>query len=108
MISQLNQAARAATARAAVKWTLVHGLPPGATDGHLLAIIPAETGGRPIAIGCGTTELEACNALLADLTERLRGLLSIRRMVKVWRTRLRAEAGELRAEKSAAFLASRR
>ena len=64
--------------------------------------------GRPVATGFGLSQLTACNALLADLTERCRGLLAIRRMSKVWRDQLRADAGEARAEKAREFLMSRK
>lgn len=73
----------------------------------MLSVVECATG-RPVATGFGLSELTACNALLADLTERCRGMLAIRRMSKTWRDQLRVDAGEARAEKSREFLASRK
>lgn len=105
--TSLNQAARAATERAMSKWKLVHGTHPDSREVILLSVVECATG-RPVALGCGSNELLACNALLADLTERCRGLLAIRRMAKTWQEKLRLEAGEARAEKSEAFFRDRK
>ena len=104
MITELNQAAREATERAVTKWMLVHGTHPDSRAVVMLSVVECATG-HPVAIGCGENELIACNAMLGDLTERCRGLLGIRRMAKVWRKKLRGDAGEVRAEKSKAFFA---
>lgn len=73
----------------------------------MLSVVECATG-RPVATGFGLSELTACNALLADLTERCRGMLGIRRMSKVWREQLRADAGEAREEKTREFFARRK
>jgi hypothetical protein len=105
-VASANAGARAATERAITKWMLVHGNHPDHRNIIMLSVVECATG-RPVATGFGLSELTACNALLADLTERCRGLMGIRRMSKVWREQLRVEAGEARAEKSREFLASR-
>lgn len=106
-VASANAGARAATERAITKWMLVHGTHPDHRNIIMLSVMECATG-RPVATGFGLSELTACNALLADLTERCRGLLGIRRMSKVWRDQLRAEAGEIRAEKTREFFASRK
>ena len=106
-VASANTGARAATERAVTKWMLVHGHHPDRRDIIMLSVVECATG-RPVATGFGLSQLTACNALLADLTERCRGMLAIRRMSKVWRDQLRVEAGEARAEKSREFLASRK
>lgn len=104
-VAAANAGARAATERAITRWMLVHGHHPDHRNIIMLSVVECATG-RPVATGFGLSQLTACNALLADLTERCRGLLGIRRMSKVWREQLRLEAGEARAEKSREFLAS--
>ena len=104
MITELNRAAREATERAVTKWMLVHGTHPDSRAVVMLSVVECGTG-RAVATGCGENELIACNALLGDLTERCRGLIGVRRMAKVWRGKLRGDAGEIRAEKSKAFFA---
>jgi hypothetical protein len=106
-VAAANAGARAATERAITKWMLVHGTHPDRQNIIMLSVAECATG-RPVATGFGLSELTACNALLADLTERCRGLLAIRRMSKVWRDQLRHEAGELRADKTHEFFASRK
>lgn len=106
-VASSNTGARAATERAVTKWMLVHGHHPDRRDIIMLSVVECATG-RPVATGFGLSQLTACNALLADLTERCRGMLAIRRMSKVWRDQLRVEAGEARAERSREFLASRK
>jgi hypothetical protein len=85
----------------------VHAKHPDRSDIIMISVVECATG-RPVATGFGLSELTACNALLTDLTERCRGLLAIRRMSKIWRDQMRLDAGELRAEKSAEFLARRK
>lgn len=106
-VASANAGARAATERAVTKWMLVHSQHPDRRDIIMLSVVECATG-RPVATGFGLSQLIACNALLADLTERCHGMLAIRRMSKVWRDQLRADAGEARAEKSREFLASRK
>ncbi len=106
-VAAANAGARAATERAITKWMLLHGTHPDRRNIIMLSVVECATG-RPVATGFGLSELTACNALLADLTERCRGMLGIRRMSKVWREQLRAEAGDLRAEKSRQFIQSRK
>lgn len=106
-VASANAGARAATERAVTKWMLVHGHHPDRRDIIMLSIVECATG-KPVATGFGLSELTACNALLADLTERCRGLLGIRRMSKAWRDQLRADAGELRAEKTREFFANQK
>jgi hypothetical protein len=86
---------------------LVHGHHPDHRNIIMLSVVECATG-RPVATGFGLSQLTACNALLADLTERCRGLLGIRRMSKVWREQLRADAGEARAEKTREFFEFKR
>jgi len=107
MISAYNAGARAATERAITKWMLVHGHHPDDRSIIMLSIVECATG-RPVATGFGESDLTACNALLADLTERCRGLLGIRRMTKVWRGQLRADSHARRDAESALFLATKR
>lgn len=102
-----NEGARAATERAITRWMLVHGTHPDDRSVIMLSVVEQATG-RPMATGLGESELTACNALLADLTERCRGLLGIRRMAKTWRDHLRGESQERRSAESEAFLASRK
>lgn len=106
MINELNKAAREATERDLDGWHLTNGTPPGEKSGHMLCMM-SQTG-KPYAIGCGETELEACNALVADMTRRARRWLQLRRIVRTWRDKLRTDSAERRAAESAAFLASRR
>ena len=106
MISQLNAAAREATERDLAGWVLTSGNPPGQRTGTMLVM--ADRAGRPYAIGCGETDLEASNALLADMTKRARAWIKVRRVARTWRDHLRAEAEDRRAEQSADFLASRK
>lgn len=105
-VASANIGARAATERAVTQWMLIHGHHPDRKNIIMLSVVECATG-RPVATGFGLSQLTACNALLVDLTERCRGMLAIRRMSKVWRDQLRADAGEVRAEKSRQFLASR-
>jgi len=106
MINELNKAAREATERDLEGWHMTNGTPPGEKSGHMLCIMSGS--GKPYAIGCGHTELEAVNALVSDMTTRARKWIELRRTVRVWRDALRVAAGEERAAKSAAFLASKR
>jgi hypothetical protein len=105
MIPELNKARREATERDLDGWVLTSGTPPGQRTGTMLVM--ADRAGRPYAIGCGETELEAANALLADMTRRARAWLTVRRMARTWRDHLRAESEARRAQESAAFLSSR-
>ncbi len=104
-VAAANTGARAATERAITKWMLAHGRHPDRRNIIMLAVVECATG-RPIATGFGLSDLTACNALLADLSERCRGLLGIRRMSKVWREQLRADSAESRAKKSLEFIQS--
>ena len=106
-VAAANAGARAATERAITRWMLVHGHHPDHRNIIMLSVVECATG-RPVATGFGLSELTACNALLADLTERCRGLLGIRRMSKVWRAQLRSDAGEARAEKTKEFFESKK
>jgi hypothetical protein len=106
-VAAANAGARAATERSIKRWMLVHGHHPDHRNIIMLSVVECATG-RPVATGFGLSELTACNALLADLTERCRGLLGIRRMSKVWREQLRADAGEAREEKTREFFARRK
>lgn len=106
-VASANAGARAATVRAVTKWMLAHATHPDHRNIIMLSVVECATG-RPAATGFGLSELTACNALLADLTERCRGLLAIRRMAKTWRDQLRVNASEDRAEKSRQFFASRK
>lgn len=106
MISELNRAAREATERDLEGWHMTNGTIPGQNTGIMLCIMSGS--GKPYAIGCGGTELEAVNALVEDMTKRARKWIELRRTVRVWRDALRMAAGDARAEKSAAFLASKR
>jgi hypothetical protein len=83
---------------------LTNGNPPGQRTGTMLVM--ADRAGRPYGIGCGDTELEAANAMMADMTRRARAWLKARRVVRTWRDHLRAESEARRAEASAAFLSS--
>jgi hypothetical protein len=105
MIPELNKAAREASERDLDGWVLTNGNPPGQRTGTMLVM--ADRAGRPYAIGCGNTELEAANALLADMTRRARAWFKARRVVRTWRDHLRAETEARRGEESAAFLSSR-
>jgi hypothetical protein len=105
MIPELNKARREATERDLDGWVLTSGTPPGQRTGTMLVM--ADRAGRPYAIGCGETELEAANALLSDMTNRARSWLMVRRMARTWRDHLRAESEARRAQESAAFLSSR-
>ena len=105
MNTQLNKAAREATERDLDGWVLTNGNPPGQRTGTMLVM--ADRAGRPYAIGCGDTELEAANALMADMTRRARAWLKVRRVSRAWRDHLRAESEIQRAEKSAQFLSTR-
>jgi hypothetical protein len=102
-----NKGARTATERAITRWMLIHGHHPDHRDMIMLSIVECATG-KPVATGFGLSQLTACNALVADLTERCRGLIGIRRMSKIWRQQLRVEAGDARLEKSREFIASRK
>lgn len=106
MNSALNKAARESTERDLDGWVLTSGNPPGQRTGTMLVM--ADRSGRPYAIGCGDTDLEAANALMADMTRRARAWIKVRRVARTWRDHLRSEAEERRAEDSAAFLASRK
>lgn len=106
MINEINKAAREATERDLEGWHMTNGTIPGQKTGIMLCIMSGS--GKPYAIGCGGTELEAVNALVEDMTKRARKWIELRRTVRVWRDALRLAAGEARAEKSAAFLASRK
>lgn len=106
MNSALNKAAREATERDLDGWVLTNGNPPGQRSGTMLVM--ADRAGRPYAIGCGDTELEAANALMADMTRRARAWIKVRRVARTWRDHLRAESDQRRAEQSAAFLMSRK
>lgn len=106
MINETNKAAREATERDLEGWHMTSGTIPGQKTGIMLCIMSGS--GKPYAIGCGGTELEAVNALVDDMTKRARKWIDLRRTVRVWRDALRMAAGEARAEKSAAFLASRK
>jgi hypothetical protein len=106
MNAALNKAARDATERDLEGWHLTSGNPPGQRSGHMLCMMSRTS--KPYAIGCGDTELEAVNALVADMTKRARRWIELRRMVRVWRDSLRENAEADRAEQSAAFLASRK
>lgn len=106
MIKELNNAAREATARDLEGWHLTNGIIPGQRTGVMLCIMSGSS--KPYAIGCGDTELEAVNALVEDMTKRARKWIELRRTVRVWRDALRVVSGEIRAEKSVAFLASRK
>jgi len=103
-VANANAGARNATERAITKWMLTHGHHPDRRDIVMLSVVECATG-RPVATGFGLSELAACNALLADLTERCRGMLAIRRMSKTWRDQMRVDAGEIRAEKTKVFFA---
>jgi hypothetical protein len=106
MINELNKAAREATERDLNGWHMTNGTIPGQKTGIMLCIMSGS--GKPYAIGCGGTELEAVNALVDDMTKRARKWIELRRTVRVWRDALRLAAGEARAEKSAEFLARRK
>ena len=106
-VAAATAGARAATERAITRWMLVHGHHPDHRNIIMLSVVECATG-RPVATGFGLSQLTACNALLADLTERCRGLLGIRRMSKVWREQLRTDAGEAREEKTREFFARRK
>lgn len=106
MINELNKAAREATERDLEGWHLTSGTPPGEKSGVMLCFMSGS--GKPYAIGCGDTELEAANALALDMTKRAHKWLEMRRVVRTWRDALRVMAADARAEKSAAFLASRK
>lgn len=106
MIPELNKAAREATERDIEGWHMTNGTPPGMKTGTMLCLMSGS--GKPYAIGCGESELEAVNALVADMTKRARKWIELRRMVRVWRDALRTAADDSRAEKSAEFLASRK
>lgn len=104
MIDELNKAAREATERDLDGWHLTSGTPPGEKKGVMLCMMSGS--GKPYAIGCGKTDLEAANALVSDMTKRARRWLELRRTVRVWRDALRVAAGESRAERSKAFLSA--
>lgn len=102
MTHEINKAARDATSRDLEGWHMTNGPIPGGSKGVMLCVMSGS--GKPYAIGCGETELEAVNALVVDMTKRARRWLEIRRMVRVWRDALRVAAGEARDERSRAFL----
>lgn len=106
MITELNKAAREATERDLQGWHLTNGTPPGLKTGTMLCIMSGS--GKPYAIGCGDTDLEAVNALVSDMSKRARKWIEMRRMVRVWRDALRAAAADDRAEKSREFLAGKK
>jgi len=106
MNPELNKAAREATERDLQGWHLTNGTPPGLKTGTMLCIMSGS--GKPYAIGCGDTNLEAVNALVADMNKRARKWIEMRRMVRVWRDTLRTAAEDDRAEKSREFLASKK
>lgn len=106
-VANANAGARTATERAVTKWMLTHGTYPDRRDMIMLSVVECATG-RPSSTGFGLSELAACNALLADLTERCRGMLAIRRMCKTWRDQMRLEAGEDRAEKTNQFFENKK
>ena len=106
MINETNKAAREATERDLEGWHMTNGTIPGQKTGIMLCIMSGS--GKPYAIGCGGTELEAVNALVDDMTKRARKWIELRRTVRVWRDALRVAAGEDRAAKSAEFLARRK
>lgn len=106
MIHEMNKAAREATERDLDGWHMTHGTIPGQKTGIMLCIMSGS--GKPYAIGCGGSELEAVNALVEDMTKRARKWIKLRRTVRVWRDALRLAAGDARTENSAKFLASRK
>jgi hypothetical protein len=106
MNAALNKAAREATEQDLDGWHLTSGNPPGQRSGHMLCMMSRT--GKPYAIGCGETELEAVNALVGDMTKRARRWIELRRMMRIWRDSLRETAAADRAEQGAAFLASRK
>jgi hypothetical protein len=106
MINELNKAAREATERDLEGWHMTNGTIPGQNTGIMLCIMSGS--GKPYAIGCGGTELEAVNALVDDMTKRARKWIELRRTVRVWRNALRLAAGDARAEKSAEFLSRKK
>jgi hypothetical protein len=106
MIAELNKAAREASERDLDGWVLTNGNPPGQRAGTMLVM--ADRAGRPYAIGCGESDLEAANALLSDMTKRARQWIKVRRVARAWRDHLRSEADQRRADESAQFLASRK
>lgn len=106
MIPQINKAVREATERDLQGWHLTKGTPPGMKTGTMLCIV--SNSGKPYAIGCGDTELEAANALVADMVKRARKWIYLLRMVKTWRDALRQQSEDNRAEQSAAFLAGKK
>lgn len=106
MTNEINKAAREATERDLEGWHMTNGTIPGQNTGIMLCIMSGS--GKPYAIGCGGSDLEAVNALVDDMTKRARKWIELRRTVRVWRDALRLAAGDVRAEKSAAFLASRK
>lgn len=106
MINETNKAAREATERDLEGWVMTNGTIPGQKSGIMLCIMSGS--GKPYAIGCGETELEAVNALVTDMTKRARKWVELRRTVRVWRDALRTASDDSRAEKSAEFLASRK
>jgi hypothetical protein len=105
MIPQLNAAAREATDRDLAGWVMTSGNPPGMRTGTMLVM--ADRAGRPYAIGCGESDLEAANALMADMTVRAREWIRVRRFLRTWRNNLREESADRRAEESRRFLATR-
>lgn len=106
MIPQINKAAREATERDLDGWQLTNGTPPGMKSGTMLCIV--SNSGKPYAIGCGDTDLEAVNALVADMVKRARKWIYLLRMVKTWRDALRQQSKDEKVEKSAAFLAGKK
>jgi hypothetical protein len=106
MINELNKAAREATERDLEGWHMTNGTIPGQNTGIMLCIMSGS--GKPYAIGCGGTELEAVNALVDDMTKRARKWIELRRTVRVWRDALRTAADDSRAERSAEFLSRKK
>lgn len=105
MISEINKAAKDATERDLHGWHMTSGTPPGQKSGVMLCMMSGS--GKPYAIGCGNTELEAVNMLVSDMTKRARKWIEMRRMVRTWQSALRLESEENRKEKSKEFLASK-
>lgn len=106
-VASANHGAREATRRAISHWAVAHATHPDHRNMLMISVVEQKTG-RPVATGFGLSELAACNALLADLTERCRGLLAIRRLVTSWRAELRSEAADRRASQSTEFFHARK
>jgi len=86
-------------------WILTGGTPPDRKAGHMLCMI--DKLGKPYGVGVGETELEACNALVADMERRSRQWVKMLLIVRNCRKAMRIEASEQRIEQSKEFLSSR-